>query len=131
MRFQLPPKPIRTEVIDLLRDFYTEEHRADLDRVVDLICNFYRVSRPYIGWRKRLTSGEDGKPLVGKTYENGVIYLVHPRDLKRRALRDPSASLTESGFVNTVLHEMGHVVLWADAERKAERWAQSMEDFAD
>jgi hypothetical protein len=55
---------------------------------------------------------------AGRTYEDGRIHLVHPENWKKgRKYR------SERQWINTVYHEIGHYVLWADAERKADRFA--------
>jgi hypothetical protein len=59
---------------------------------------------------------------AGRTYENGKIHLVHPENWKKGRKYN-----SERQWVNTVYHEMGHYIFWADAERKADTFALRME----
>ncbi len=65
----------------------------------------------YIDWGKT----------AGKTYENGKIHLVHPENWKNGRKHK-----SERKWINTVYHELGHYVFWADAERKADNFAFRM-----
>ncbi|MBF8255005.1 MAG: hypothetical protein HW373_1700 [Deltaproteobacteria bacterium] len=58
---------------------------------------------------------------AGKTYEDGQIYLVHPENWKHGRKYN-----SERSWINTVYHEMGHYVFWADAETKADMFASRM-----
>src|SRR5256884_8691378 len=63
----------------------------------------------------------NGVGAAGKTYENGQIYLVHPENWKRGRKYN-----SERRWINTVYHEVGHYIFWADAERKADTFAYRM-----
>src|SRR5581483_7272649 len=52
---------------------------------------------------------------------NGEIHLVHPENWKRGRKYN-----SERQWVNMIYHEMGHYILWTDAERKADVFAMSM-----
>ena len=69
----------------------------------------------------------DGSQLYGadqetqnkvRTFEDGKVALVHPENWKRGRKYN-----SERRWISTVYHEMGHYVLWADAERKADAFA--------
>ena len=62
-------------------------------------------------WFEYLDWGKSG----GRTFEDGKVALVHPENWKRGRKYN-----SERRWIQTVYHEMGHYVLWADAERKAE-----------
>ena len=95
------------------------EHRArDFNRAIAEICRFYKLKRPQVQWFEYLDWGRT----AGRTYEDGKIHLVHPENWKRCRKYN-----TEKQWVNTVYHEMGHYVFWADAERKADAFALRME----
>ena len=69
---------------------------------------------PKVDWFEYLDWGKTG----GRTLENGKIFLVHPESWKRGRKYN-----SERRWIQTVYHEMGHYVLWADAERKADLFA--------
>jgi hypothetical protein len=67
-----------------------------------------------VEWFEYLDWGKSG----GRTFENGKVALVHPENWKRGRKYN-----SERRWIQTVYHEMGHYVLWADAERKADAFA--------
>src|SRR5205823_4781054 len=69
---------------------------------------------PRVAWFEYLDWGRT----AGRTYENGAVHLVHPENWKNGRKYN-----SERQWVHTVYHEMGHYVLWADAERKADNFA--------
>lgn len=57
----------------------------------------------------------------GKTYEDGRIHLIHPENWKRGRVYK-----SERMWIQTLYHEMGHYLFWADAERKADAFQRKM-----
>jgi hypothetical protein len=58
---------------------------------------------------------------AGRTWDDGKIALVHPENWKRGRKYN-----TMRQWIHTVHHEMGHYLFWADAERKADLFADNM-----
>ena len=81
------------------------------------MARFYHLRAPKVDWFEYLDWGKSG----GRTYENGTIHLVHPEFWKRGRKYK-----SERRWINTVYHEMGHYIFWADAERKADTFAYRM-----
>ena len=69
---------------------------------------------PAVEWFEYLDWGRTG----GRCYEDGKIHLVHPENWKKGRKYN-----SERKWIQTVYHELGHYVLWADAERKADTFA--------
>ena len=116
MRMIFPGLRERRTVDRLLTAFF-REHRLDaFRRAVAGLSRFYRLPCPRVDWFEYLDWGKT----AGRTYEDGHIHLVHPENWKRGRKYN-----SERQWINTVYHEMGHYVLWADAERKADGFAYS------
>lgn len=118
MRMILPPTRERRSVHRLLSSFFHEHHDPNFNRAIGAICRFYRLKRPQVEWFQYLDWGR----LVGQTYENGKIHLVHPENWKKGRKYN-----SERQWINGVYHEMGHYIFWSDAERKADTFAARME----
>jgi hypothetical protein len=118
MRMIVPPLKDRRLIHKLLVGFFREHRAADFRRAIAMICRFYRLRKPEVEWFEYLDWGRT----AGRTYENGKIHLVHPENWKKGRKYN-----SERQWVNTVYHEMGHYVFWADAERKADTFATRME----
>ena len=114
MRMILPPVRERRQIDRLLSSFFHENRDLEFRRALVQMCRYYRLSMPRITWFEYLDWGKSG----GRTYENGKIHLVHPENWKKGRKYN-----SERRWVHTVFHEMGHYVLWADAERKADHFA--------
>ena len=97
-----------------LTGFFREHRELDFCRAIVLLSRFYELPRPRVAWFEYLDWGKT----AGRTYENGTIHLVHPENWKRGRKYN-----SERQWIHTVYHEFGHYVLWADAERKADRFA--------
>jgi hypothetical protein len=114
MRMIIPGLRQRRTVDRLLTAFF-REHRSGLFRqAVSALSRFYDLPVPRVDWFEYLDWGKT----AGRTYENGKIQLVHPENWKRGRKYN-----SERQWINTVYHEMGHYVFWADAERKADGFA--------
>ena len=117
MRMILPTVRERRDVDRALRDFFTRYRVADFRRFITTICRFYGVKQPTVEWYEYLDWGKG----AGRTWDNGMIALVHPENWKRGRKYN---SLRQ--WVHTVHHEIGHYLFWADAERKADLFADNM-----
>ena len=78
------------------------------------MARFYGLRPPRVAWFEYLDWGRT----AGRTYENGAVHLVHPENWKNGRKYN-----SERQWIHTVYHEMGHYMLWADAERKADNFA--------
>jgi hypothetical protein len=97
-----------------LTEFFRSYTPVRFRRAIVAISRFYRLRSPRVEWFEYLDWGKSG----GRTFENGKVALVHPENWKRGRKYN-----SERRWIQTVYHEMGHYVLWADAERKADAFA--------
>ena len=117
MRMIIPPVTARRE-IDRNFSFFFRLHRPSaFKRAVADLCRFYGVRRPRIEWFEYIDWGKT----AGRTYEDGRIHLVHPENWKRGRVYNK-----ERMWIQMVYHEMGHYLLWTDAERKADVFMRRM-----
>src|SRR5580765_3634100 len=114
MRMIVPSVKERRVVNRLLVAFFHQHKLPHFNRAIAEICRFYRLRCPRVEWFEYLDWGRT----AGRCYENGKIHLVHPENWKRGRKYN-----SERRWIQTVYHEMGHYVLWADAERKADAFA--------
>lgn len=114
MRMILPPLKERRFVDRYLTSFFRDYKPSDFRTAISSLCRFYHLKMPNVEWFEYLDWGKT----AGKTYENGKIYLVHPENWKRGRKYN-----SERKWVNTVYHELGHYIFWADAESKADAFA--------
>ncbi len=117
MKMILPSVKDRRLIKTYLSQFFHTHHCADFNRAISAICRFYNLPRPRVEWYEYLDWGRT----AGKTYEDGMVHLVHPENWKKGRKYN-----SERQWINTVYHEMGHFVFWADAERKADTFAFRM-----
>ena len=117
MRMILPTVRERRDVDRALRDFFTSYRVADFRRFITTICRFYGVKQPTVEWYEYLDWGKG----AGRTWDDGMIALVHPENWKRGRKYNSMRQ-----WVHTVHHEIGHYLFWADAERKADLFADNM-----
>jgi len=114
MRMMLPACRDRRTVDRLLSQFFQDYRIGDFRRAIGRVARFYGLRPPRVAWFEYLDWGRT----AGRTYENGSVHLVHPENWKNGRKYN-----SERQWVHTVYHEMGHYVLWADAERKADNFA--------
>jgi len=114
MRMVFPGVRERRTIDRALTVFFRDHAENHFRRAVGALSRFYCLPRPRILWFEYLDWGKT----AGRTYENGNIHLVHPENWKRGRKYN-----SERRWVHTVYHEFAHYVLWADAERKADRFA--------
>jgi hypothetical protein len=117
MRMILPPVRERRQIDRLLCSFFRENRELEFRRALVQMCRYYRLPMPRITWFEYLDWGKT----AGRTYENGEIHLVHPENWKRGRKYN-----SERRWINMIYHEMGHYIFWADAERKADTFANRM-----
>ena len=114
MRMMLPGVRERRTVDRLLTAFFRDYNLRDFRSAIVAMSRFFHLPTPRVEWFEYLDWGKTG----GRTYENGKIQLVHPENWKQGRKYN-----TERQWIHTVYHEMGHYVLWTDAERKADNFA--------
>jgi hypothetical protein len=117
MRMILPSLRERRVVDRLLSGFFHEYKSHDFKRAIAILCRFYHLKNPKVEWYEYIDWGKT----AGKTYEDGLIYLVHPENWK-----NGRKYKSERRWINMVYHEIGHYVFWADAESKADKFAFRM-----
>ena len=121
MRIILPTISERRSVDRLLTRFFREHESWDFRRAMAAISRYFHLPSPRVEWYEYIDWGKT----AGRCFENGRILLVHPENWKKGRKYN-----SERQWVNTVYHEMGHYVLWADAERKADvfahRWVRGV-----
>jgi hypothetical protein len=97
-----------------LTSFFRDYKPSDFKKAIAYLCHFYNLKMPKIEWFEYMDWGKT----AGKTYEDGVIHLVHPENWKKGR-----KYYSERRWINTVYHELAHYILWADAENKANEFA--------
>jgi len=107
----------RRRVDKLFSSFFATYKQAEFRRAVVAISRFYQLPTPRVVWYEYIDWGKSG----GRTFEDGKIILQHPENWKRGRKYN-----SERRWINTVYHELGHYILWADAERKADAFAYQM-----
>ncbi|MBF6568421.1 MAG: hypothetical protein IVW54_06055 [Candidatus Binataceae bacterium] len=117
MRMMIPPVRQRREIDCNLSMFFRLHRRSAFNRAVSDLCRFYGVRRPRFEWFEYIDWGKT----AGKTYEDGRIHLVHPENWKRGRIYNK-----ERMWIQMIYHEMGHYLLWVDAERKADAFMRHM-----
>jgi len=117
MRMIFPGVRERRTIDRQLTHFFRTYGPAQFRRAVVAISRFYNLRSPRVEWFEYLDWGKSG----GRTFEDGKVALVHPENWKRGRKYN-----SERRWIQTVYHEMGHYVLWADAERKADAFAYGM-----
>jgi hypothetical protein len=114
MRMIFPGVRERRTIDRQLTDFFRSYGATQFKRAIVAITRFYHLPSPRVEWFEYLDWGKSG----GRTFEDGKVALVHPENWKRGRKYN-----SERRWIQTVYHEMGHYVLWADAERKADAFA--------
>lgn len=117
MRMILPTQRERLRVDAALRTFFMSYREADFRRAIRAVCGFYNLKMPTVEWYEYLDWGKG----AGRTFDNGCIQLVHPENWKNGRKYNSMKQ-----WILTVHHEMGHYLLWTDAERKADIFAAGM-----
>ena len=117
MRMMFPTQLDRRRVDRSLRAFFSTYREMDFRNAISTLCRFYNLKPPIVEWYEYLDWGKG----AGRTYENGRIHLVHPENWKRGRKYNSMRQ-----WIQTLHHEMGHYLLWTDAERKADLFAAGM-----
>lgn len=113
----VPPLARRKAIDRGLAEFFKTHRQSAFNRAIGDFCRFYGIKRPRIEWYEYIDWGKT----AGKTYENGLIHLIHPENWKRGRVYN-----SERMWIQIVYHEMGHYLFWTDAERKADDFALLM-----
>lgn len=95
---------------DIDKDTYPD--LKEFDRALKRFCDFYNLNFPKIEWHYHL----EHKNAVGLCDANGKISLIAPQNWKSN----------EYYWIRTTYHELGHYVLWSEAEKKAKLFANRM-----
>lgn len=119
MRMVMPPVRIRRLIVRHLRMFFRDEREADCKAAVRLFADFYKIKPPRVVWFEHIDWGR----IAGRTHEDGTIHMMHPSAWKRGRKYN-----SEDQYTATLLHELGHVIFYSDCERKADLFAERMED---
>ena len=114
MRMIIPNLRERRTVDRLLTGFFRDYAIGAFRRAMRALSRFYDLPTPRVEWFEYLDWGKT----AGRTYEDGKVHLVHPENWKKGRKYN-----SERQWIHNVYHEMGHYVLWADAERKADGFA--------
>lgn len=117
MRMIYPPLRERRVILKHLENFFRTHEETEFGRAIRMVARFYHLRMPKVEWFEYLDWGKG----VGRTYEDGKIHLVHPENWKNGRKYN-----SERQWIHAVYHELGHYVLWADAERKADLFAARM-----
>ena len=117
MRMLLPPVRERREIDRLLAGFFRDHRPLAFRMALARIARYYRLPTPRVTWFEYLDWGKT----AGRTFENGELHLVHPENWKRGRKYN-----SERQWVSMIYHEMGHYILWTDAEKKADTFATQM-----
>src|SRR5207237_2490224 len=107
----------RRRIDKLFSSYFANYKAAEFRRAIVAVSRFYHLPTPRVAWFEYLDWGKSG----GRTFEDGKIHLVHPENWKRGRKYN-----SERRWINMVYHELGHYILWADAERKADTFAYRM-----
>lgn len=113
----VPPVKHRREIDKNLSEFFRTHREASFRRAVSGFCRYYNLKLPRVEWYEYIDWGKT----AGKTYEDGRIHLIHPENWKRGRVYK-----SERMWIQTLYHEMGHYLFWADAERKADAFQRRM-----
>jgi hypothetical protein len=117
VRMIVPPLAHRREIDRNLAEFFRSHRAAHFNRAISSMCRYFSVRRPRIQWFEYIDWGKT----AGRTYEDGRIHLVHPENWKRGRVY-----FSERKWIQMIYHEMGHFLLWTDAERKADLFSRRM-----
>ena len=124
MRMVIPPAVRRRELKTDLATFYDVAQKVGRDDYTDDLftaflakfCEFYEIKAPKIEWYERLRANT-----AGECEESGTINLIHPQNwAANRVYKE------REQWMSVVFHELGHYLLWCDAEPKADLFASRM-----
>ncbi len=114
MRMIIPGVRERRLIDRQLTGFFHDYREAGFRRAIAALSRFYHLRSPRVEWFEYLDWGKS----AGRCYEDGMIHLVHPENWKKGRKYN-----SERQWILAVYHEMGHYMLWTDAERKADAFA--------
>lgn len=118
MRILVPSARDRRRLYGIMLDSFAAEDIKLCKIAMGEVAAKYHLPPPKILWAER---SEVLRATLGACYEDGTIELVHPEWwARRRACNDPHT------WVKVAYHELGHYVLWAQAEKKADTFCDAM-----
>lgn len=103
-----------------LKQYYNEQEyignshpdTKEFKRALVRFAEFYKIDLPTVVWYLNINNGKT----LGQCHEDGRVFLITPSAWK----------FSRDLWCKTVYHELGHYVLWARAEPKAEAFADRM-----
>ena len=118
MKIPMPTLSLRRRVIaDLEWFFNSSTELTSYNRAVGRLAMFYEVKLPKTTWH----NSSDMPMYNGECTAGGELRLIYPDSWKKRKAYNTCAK-----WINTVLHEMGHFILWVDHEDRANQFASRM-----
>lgn len=113
MKLLMPPRLLRVKVVHLVTETYDTDDFESLHEAARLVSEFYHLQKPI-----RITPRRSMRPrtLAGLCIEDARINILRPSVWK-------AEGRSRDRWIDVVLHEFGHAVLWADAETKADLFA--------
>ena len=98
---------------------YPKFDSIEFRRGMDRLFHFFQLPIPSIEWYDNLGSpfGNSNSRILGQCTPEGTVRLLTPNKHNDGGFE---------GWLNTVYHEIGHYVLWADCEKKAREFASKM-----
>lgn len=120
MRLNLPPRPLRHDIVEQLHDAYAEPRLTDIRAALALLAKHYDLPAPRVTWLK----DRQRRDRYGDTRPCGTVALMRPVQWRRQ--RKPGALVDERSWVTTALHEAYHYLWWVQDERKADAFAAAM-----
>ena len=94
--------------------FSPENEIKEFNRALQRLFKFFQLSIPEVSWYEKL--GVLGQKTLGECTQDGEIRLLTPY----------YHGDGFEGWLNTLYHEVGHYVLWCNAEKKASEFASKM-----
>lgn len=111
-RFKFPRAAEREKVVHLIAMTYDTEDFEHLVEAARMLTDFYHLPPVRVCRRRKFKP----RTLAGLCWDDGRIELLCPSVWK-------AEGRPRTEWVATALHEIGHYVLWADAEPKANAFA--------
>jgi hypothetical protein len=102
---------------NLNNEAYPKYESAEFRRALDRLFRFFQLPIPAIEWYDRLGSTFENNRILGQCTAEGTVKLLTPNKHGNGGFE---------GWVDTVYHEIGHYILWADCEKKAKEFASKM-----
>lgn len=98
-----------------------QNKQVEFNRVLKRFCDFFHLPIPKIEWYESIIGTDflTGKWIVGKCFQDEPkLRLIKPHFYNNLPLN--------MNWEEVVYHELGHYILWSDAEFKAKQFAKRM-----